>query len=100
MFVDHPTFTDLLIEADLLPERFVDPFEAAEPVVTERRCQSGHGDPIDPQTAMQIALEGYVPENGNPKCRRHNLLGNHGYTTSRDRHGQWHTHRPDGTAIP
>jgi hypothetical protein len=36
-------------------------------------------------------------DNGTPRCRRHNNIRNHGYTTHRD--GTWHTHRPDGTEI-
>ena len=162
VFIDHRTHTDLLIEQQLLPERFVDPFEFGEPVVTDRRCETEHGDPVDPRTALQIALEGHVrfvvtddtgvpirwgrerrlfegaardavmslghrctqpgcrvrsrrsqadhtrawsnggrtdPNNGGPKCRKHNLLGNHGYTTQRDDRGRWHTYRPDGTEI-
>jgi len=163
VFVDHHTFVDLLAEADLLPERFVDPYENVDPPTTARRCDTEHGDPINPRTAAQIAIDGLVrfvivndqgvplrwgttrrfftgaardavmslsprcthpgcrvparrcdadhtqpwaqhgrtdPDNVNPKCRRHNLLGNHGYTTTRDHHGHWHTHRPDGTEIP
>ncbi len=39
------------------------------------------------------------PHNGGPRCRRHNRLRNHGFTVHRDRHGHWHTFRPDGTEI-
>ena len=39
------------------------------------------------------------PHNGGPRCRRHNRLRNHGFTVHRDRHGHWHTYRPDGTEI-
>jgi len=162
VFVDHQTFMGLLVERELLPERFVDPFDNVDPLVTGLRCETEHGDHIDPKTALQIALEGHIrfvimnedgvpitwgrerrlfegaardavmslsprctqpgcrvrsrrseadhtkrwadggrtdPNNGNPKCRKHNLLGNHGYTTHRDRKGRWHTHRPDGTEI-
>ena len=42
---------------------------------------------------------GTDPDNGNPKCRKHHLLGNHGYTTRRDKRGRWSTFRPDGTEI-
>jgi hypothetical protein len=39
------------------------------------------------------------PDNGGPMCPRHNRLKSHGYTVHRDRHGHWHTYRPDGTEI-
>jgi hypothetical protein len=39
------------------------------------------------------------PENGGPGCGRHNRFRYHGYTVHRDRHGHWHTYRPDGTEI-
>ena len=39
------------------------------------------------------------PDNGAPKCRRHNNAKNHGFTATRD-HTGYHTHRPDGTEIP
>lgn len=162
VLVDHRTFEDLLIEQRYLPERFEDPFESAEPLVTDRRCETEQGDTIDPLTALQIALHGHIrfvilndegvpirwgrerrlftgaardavmiqsprctapgcrvparrseaghrrawaqggrtdPDNGSPECRRHNLLGNSGYTTRRDRRGRWHTYRPDGTEV-
>ncbi len=38
------------------------------------------------------------PDNGGPRCRRHNRLRNQGFTVTRDRFG-WHTFRPDGTEI-
>ena len=160
--VDHTTFTDLAVEAELFPERFVNPFESGAPLETGRRCETSHGDPVDPRTVLQLALEGYVrfvihdeqgvpirwgrrrrlfpkaardavmsqrwrcthpgcrvrarrsqadhttdyarggptdPGNGNPRCLRHNLLKNRGYTVHRDRWGQWHTYRPDGSEI-
>ena len=162
VLIDHQTFDDLLIEQQFVPERFIDPFESGTPLVVDRRCETEHGDPIDPKTALQIALEGHIrfvimndegvpirwgrerrlfegaargavmlqshrctapgcrvrsrrsqadhtrpwadgggtdPDNGNPKCRKHNLLGNHGYTTRRDKRGRWSTFRPDGTEI-
>jgi hypothetical protein len=160
--VDHTSFTELMVEAEFFPERFVDPFERWEPVETDRRCETEHGDPVDPRTVLQLALEGHVrfvindeqgvpirwgqrrrlfpkaardavmaqswrcthpgcrvrarrshadhttdysrggptdPANGNPRCLRHNLLKNRGYTVHRDRRGRWHTYRPDGTEI-
>lgn len=162
VLVDSRTFEDLLIEHRLLPERFDDPFESGEPLVVDQRCESEHGDPIDPTTALQVAIHGLVrfvilddegvpirwgrerrlftgaardavlslwprctapgcrvrsrrseadhtvpwaaggrtdPDNGGPRCRRHNLLGNAGYTTRRDRRGRWHTYRPDGSEV-
>ena len=160
--VDHATFQDLMVEADLFPERDADPFEDPTPHVLERMCRTEHGDPIDPRTVLQLLLAGYVrwvirndhgvpirwgrkqrlfkgaardavrsmstrcthpgcrvptkrtqtdhmiewsrggptdPGNGNPDCRRHNLVKNRGYTVHRDALGDWHTYRPDGTEI-
>jgi hypothetical protein len=39
------------------------------------------------------------PSNGNPRCLRHNLTKNRGFTVWRDRSGDWHTYRPDGTEV-
>ena len=160
--VDHHTFQDLLVEAELLPERAVDPFEHPEPHESERMCHTEHGDPVDPQTVLQLMLEHHIrfvirneqgvpitwgrkrrlfqgaardavrslstrcthpgcrvktkrtqtdhtvdyahggctdPDNGGPKCQRHNLLKNKGFTVHRDPYGNWHTYRPDGTEI-
>ena len=60
--------------------------------VPTRRCQADHTIPWSQGGRTD-------PDNGGPKCGRDNLLGNHGYTTTRDRHGNWHHHRPDGTEI-
>ena len=38
------------------------------------------------------------PDNGGPRCSRHNRLRNLGLRATRTRHG-WHTFRPDGTEI-
>ena len=38
------------------------------------------------------------PNNGGPRCNRHNRQRNLGYTSKRSRHG-WHTYRPDGTEL-
>ena len=160
--LDHTTFTELMVEAELFPERTLDPLERYRSVVTDRRCETDHGDTVEPRAALQLALEGHVrfvihddagvpirwgrqrrlfpkaardavlsqswrcthpgcrvrarrshadhtldfarggltdPANGNPRCPRHNLLKNRGYTVHRDRHGHWHTYRPDGTEI-
>jgi hypothetical protein len=39
------------------------------------------------------------PDNGGPRCGRHNRLRNKGFKVERDRLGHWHTYRPDGTEI-
>jgi hypothetical protein len=160
--VDHHTYTDILTEAALLPERAVDPFEARDVLPTERRCETASGDPVDPYSVLQHLIEGYVrfvilddegvpirwgrrrrfftgpvreavlamttrcthpgcrrparrsevdhatdwskggvtnPSNGGPRCRKHNLIKNHGFTVWRDPRGRWHTYRPDGSEI-
>lgn len=160
--LDHHTFTDLMVEAELFPERFVDPFDTRGALVTELRCDTDNGDPVDPRIALQLAIEGHVrfvirddrgipihwgrkrrlftgaardavmslssrcthpgcrvrarrsqadhtteyarggptdPGNGGPRCLRHNLIKNHGYTVHRDQRGCWHTYRPDGSEI-
>mgnify|MGYP001813568092 FL=1 len=57
--VDHGTFTDLMIEAELFPERDADPF--ANPADERARmCRTDHGDPIDPHTVLQLMLLGHV----------------------------------------
>lgn len=58
--VDHRTFEDLLIEAEVLPERTVDPFDDPTPYVTERMCRTDHGDPIDPKSTLQLLLAGHI----------------------------------------
>jgi hypothetical protein len=40
-----------------------------------------------------------APSNGNALCPHHNRHKNLGFTTRRDHHGHWHTHRPDGTNL-
>ena len=60
VFVDHQSFLDLLAEQALLPEQFVDPFETPEPSINQRRCETDHGDPVDPRTAAQIAIDGHI----------------------------------------
>jgi len=39
------------------------------------------------------------PANAGPLCPRHNRWKTRGYRCWRDRHGIWHTYRPDGTEI-
>lgn len=39
------------------------------------------------------------PDNGNPRCRRHNDDKNRGFTVWRDPTGEFHTYRPDGTEV-
>lgn len=59
--VDHDTFSDVLVEAELLPERSADPFADPQPVhESERLCHSEHGDPVDPLTVLQLMIEGYI----------------------------------------
>ena len=38
-------------------------------------------------------------DNGDPLCRGHNLLKEHGYRVRRDGHGAWHIYHPDGREI-
>lgn len=160
--LDHHTFTDLMVDAEFFPERTTDPFEQRGASVDERRCDTANGHPIDPKTALQLAIEGHVrfvvhdeqgipirwgrkrrlftgparaavmslsprcthpgcrvragrsqadhtveyarggptdPGNGGPRCLRHNLIKNHGFTVFRDARGRWHTFRPDGSEI-
>ena len=52
--------TDILTEMELLPERNVDPLEHGTPVTTDRRCETTNGHPVDPRTAMRVALAGHI----------------------------------------
>jgi hypothetical protein len=56
------------------------------------RCQADHL--IDWQRGGETR-----PDNGGPRCARHNRLRNNGYAVERDRLGHWHTYRPDGSEI-
>ena len=59
--VDHDTFSDILVEAELLPERNRDPFADPQPLHESRRmCHSEHGDTIDPRTVFQLMVDGYL----------------------------------------
>ncbi|MEZ5295299.1 MAG: DUF222 domain-containing protein [Ilumatobacteraceae bacterium] len=61
IIVDHDSYRDMLIEASLLPERNRDPFADPQPVHESARvCHSGHGDPIDPLTVLQLMIDGYI----------------------------------------
>lgn len=161
--LDWDSFQDIAVEAELLPERNVDPFEDPAPHVAELFSRTTNGTPVDQRTVLQVLLAGYVrwmihndegevihcgrtkrlfegaardavqslfprctapgcrvpttrsevdhrveyskggatdPDNGGPGCKRHNLLRhNRQFTVTRDRLGNWHTYRPDGTEI-
>jgi len=161
--VDYHTYRDIMVEAGLFPDRVVDPFEDPTPIVSQLRCQTTDGVPVDRDTVLRTLLEGYVrfvilnddgvpirwgrarrmfdgaakeavltlsprctypgcrvragrsqidhltewhqhgetcPENGGVTCGRHNRLKHrHGLKVERDRMGNWHTYRPDGTEI-
>jgi hypothetical protein len=58
--IDHETFTDILIEAELFPERLRNPFEHPEPHESTRLCHTAHGEPLDPLTVFQLMVEGYI----------------------------------------
>ena len=57
-----------------------------------KRTQTDH--------TVDFARGGHTdPGNGNPRCLRHNLTKNRGFTVWRDPTGDWHTYRPDGTEV-
>lgn len=58
--VDWHTFSDVMTELELFPDRAVDPFEPRSALVTDRRCETGSGHPVDPVTAVQLAIEHHV----------------------------------------
>lgn len=61
-------------------------------------CGRDHRTHIDHSTDWQF--HGVTdPVNAGPLCPTHNRFKNHGYHVTRDEHGRWHTHRPDGTEI-
>ena len=160
--ISERDFRDMLTELRLLPEHVVDPWEDTTPLITDRRCETTSGIPVDPKIAIQIALHGHIrrvivnsqgsvidwgrqqrlfkgpardavmalvprcthpgcrvragrcqadhliewsnggqtrPDNGAPRCPRHNRLKHHGYQVHRDNQGHWHTYRSDGTEI-
>lgn len=57
---DHTTATDILTEMGILPERDVDPLDHHNPVTTDRRCETTNGHPVDPRTAIRVALAGHI----------------------------------------
>lgn len=62
-------------------------------LVRTSRCQADH--------TIEHSKGGFTdPDNGGPKCLRHNLIKNTGYSVHRDRRGYWHTYRPDGSEVP
>lgn len=58
--VDHHTYQDIAVEAGLLPERDVDPFDDPIPHVSSRICHTTNGAIIDHRTVLQLLLGGYV----------------------------------------
>lgn len=58
--VDHATATDILTEMTILPERNTDPLDDLPPVTTDRRCETTDGRPVDPRTAIRVALAGHI----------------------------------------
>lgn len=161
LLIDWQNYQDLLAWAGLFPERNRDPFEAADTLLAQWRCETGDGHLIDPVAVLRASLEQYVrfvvlddegvpihwgrerrlfegaardavmslacrctapgcrvpssrsdadhlqpwsaggptnPDNGGPRCSRHNRQRNLGYASRRSRHG-WHTYRPDGSEI-
>jgi len=60
LVVDERTFTDHLIELELLPERFDDPWESTLPLLRQRRCETTSGTVITPHETFQAAMAGHV----------------------------------------
>lgn len=58
--VDHATATDILTEMEILPDRDVDPLDDTRPLTTDRRCETTNGHPVDPRTAIRVALAGHI----------------------------------------
>lgn len=54
LVIDHHTFADLLVELELLPERF----RETDPLVTQRRCETTSGVTVDPYAVVAAAIEG------------------------------------------
>lgn len=57
------------------------------------RCHADHLD------GWNTARGPTNPNNGAPLCPRHNYLKETGFTVTRDHHGNWHTHAPEGHEI-
>ena len=60
LHLDWHTFCDWMLQRQLFPERHVDPFDDPTPLITARRCETGDGILLDPDTIMRQLLEGYV----------------------------------------
>jgi hypothetical protein len=60
LHVDWHTFEEWMFRHQLFPERHVDPFDDPTPLIAGRRCETGNGTLIDPDTMMRQMLEGYV----------------------------------------
>lgn len=58
--VDHTTALDLLTEANLLPERDVDPFDDPTPHLRHRLARTDTGIPLHHASILQHLLDGYV----------------------------------------
>jgi hypothetical protein len=60
ILVDHHTWSDLMTLAGLFPERHTDPFETRGQLVSELRCETDHGQLVDPYSVLKTSLEGHV----------------------------------------
>jgi Domain of unknown function (DUF222) len=57
ILVDWQNYQDLLAWAGLFPERNRDPFEAADTLLAQWRCETGDGHLIDPIEVLRASLE-------------------------------------------
>jgi hypothetical protein len=48
---------------------------------------------------LQLTGAATVPWNGDPLCRRHNILKERGFQVRRDESGHWHTYDPNGVEV-
>jgi hypothetical protein len=54
-------FSEMMTLAGLFPERVAsDPFDDPTPHIADMRCETGDGDLINPDVALQVLLEGHV----------------------------------------
>jgi Domain of unknown function (DUF222) len=60
LLVDYATFENHLIELDLLPERYEDPWDDLVPRLADRRCETTTGEPVTPHEVFQAAMAGHV----------------------------------------
>ena len=58
--VDYHSFQDMLAEAELFPERNVDPFEDPTPHITQLLCRTDNGHPLDQHSVLRLLLEAKV----------------------------------------